>query len=317
VAGLAAKRDDVILGLVPIVVGLVFGVLLLPRRAVPEEVPTPIVDGRALGAVHAEDARLAAGPLPGEIREVGSAIREFNTREAKQETQRNDSPAPLNEARLALDRAVGGLDPANRDAALLALRATQLEGFVTAVRAFVQTGDESAELLALGGPFVRRLREVGWCHGHALAMDDDVLRVMFKAEWNTLVGVDRPPFALTLDEQRVLYAFYFRHPHAPASIRKKLDDARATARDAKACDALVHTEAIAAEDWRIEKIKRLRAIDPAYPAPFALGIAYYRRGEFNASAQQLHDWIDAHPDGPWTIRARHYLREAVYQSGLD
>jgi hypothetical protein len=223
----------------------------------------------------------------------------------------------VNEARLAIDRALAGISPEQRDPALLALRATQLAGFVDAVKAFEKTGDESAELLALGGPFVRRLRDVGWCTGHTLAMDDDVVRVMFKSEWTALLGLDRPPFALTLDEERLLYAFYLRHPHAPQSIRKKLDEARATARDAKACDALAHTEAFAAEDWRIEKIKRLRSIDGAYPAALALGIAYYRRGEFNASAQAFHDWIDAHPDGPWTIRARHFLREAVYQSGLD
>jgi hypothetical protein len=310
-----AKRDDWVLGLVPIVVGLVLGVLLLPRRAEPEEIPLPIVDGRALARTEADDARLAAEPLAADARDVGGAIREFNTRQAKQEG--TESPATVNEARLAIDRALATIDPPRRESALLALRATQLEGFVAEVRAFEATGAESPELVALGGPFVRRLRDVGWCKGHALAMDDSVVRVMFKSEWSALLGLDQGPFALTLDEQRALYAFYLRHPHAPTSIRRKLDEARATAPSAKACDALAQTERIAAEDWRIEKIKRLRAIDGAYPAPLALGIAYYRRGEFNASAQAFHDWIDAHPDGPWTIRARHYLREAVYQSGLD
>ena len=45
------------LGLVPLVVGLVFGAIVLPRSVAPEEIPLPRIDGRALAAVVTERRR--------------------------------------------------------------------------------------------------------------------------------------------------------------------------------------------------------------------------------------------------------------------
>ena len=180
--------------------------------------------------------------------------------------------------------------------------------------AFERTGTESEELFALGGPFVRRMREVGWCHERACSFDEEALRTMYRLAWNSLVHVERLPFAPSLDEQRALYAFYLHHPHAPEPVRARIDEARRSAASAKACNALVEAENLAADEWRIEKVKRLSELDPDYPRDYAIGILEFRRKSYPAAAESFHDWLDGHPDGPWTLRARNYLRAAVMAS---
>jgi hypothetical protein len=306
-----------VLGLVPVGVAVVFCVLLLPRRAEPQDVPVPLADGRVLAHIRGEERTLATRELSGDARALGSAIRAFNQLEAKQETDPFDTPVAMERAKQLVMDARGPLVAARDNDALLALRATQLEAFVDEVDGFRRTGVVSDELVAVGGPFVKRMRDVGWGSERALEPDDATIRVMFKHAWNALVGVDGPPFAVALDEERLLYAFYIRHPHAPESARKRIDEARRSAPTPRACAQLDDAERLAAEQWRIEKVKHLRDIDPAYPASFALGVAYYRHRDFPASAQAFHDWLAEHPDGPWAIRARHYWHEALYQAGVD
>ncbi|HEY2509709.1 MAG TPA: hypothetical protein VGI39_02600, partial [Polyangiaceae bacterium] len=177
------------LGFVPVGVALIFGILCMPRVVPPEDLPVPLADGRELARVRDADHRMAVdpAPLPGDVRALGSAIRTFNERQAKQEVDPAVTPTTMNEARGAIDRALQQLAGHDVDGALLALRATQMEGFVTEVRAFEKSGKESAELGSLGGPFVRRMHDVGWCTEHACSFDDDALRVMFKTTWNGLL----------------------------------------------------------------------------------------------------------------------------------
>jgi TolA-binding protein len=144
--------------------------------------------------------------------------------------------------------------------------------------------------------------------------------------WNAFLGLEerggtspaRPEggphledLAPTLDEQRVLYAFYLSHPHPSKSMRDAIGSARRGAHDAKACQALVEAERAATESWRLERIARVAALDPAYPADYARGIATFRRGEYRASAASFRKWLDAHPDGALALRAQNFLRAAA------
>ncbi len=307
------------LGLVPLGAAALFCALLLPRVAPPEDVPVPLADGRALARVQRDDARLARTPLSDDTRALGSALRAFNTLEAEQTTDAYVTPERMNAAREDIDKALKPIVPLpTSDTALLALRATQLELFVSEVKKYEASGKESSELLAIGGPFVRRMRDVGWGEGeHGLAMDEPVLRTMFKLAWDALLHLDRPPFAPTLDEQRALYAFYLRHPHAPETTRKRIDEARVAAKTAKSCAALVDAEAMAAEGWRLDKVRHIGAIDPEYPTAYAVGVAHYRHRDYEAAVESFRDWLDAHPDGAWTLRARNYIRAALAQSAID
>ncbi len=317
VAQQAGKLEGYLLGFVPVVVGLVLGVLCLPRAIPPDEVPVPVARSGVLRAIDAREHALSSvqAPLPDDIRALGSAIRAYNTREAQQGIDPYVTPQAMNEVRVVLEHAAAPV--LGHDDALLALRATQLDAFVAEVHAFERTGTESAELHALGGPFVRRMREVGWCVEHACSFDDDALRAMYRVAWNGLLHLQSAPFALGLDEERALYAFYMHHPHAPEAARKRIDEARAAAKTATACAALVEAEAMAANDWRIEKVRHLAITDPDYPSDYALGILHYRNKRFEAAAESFRDWLQTHPDGQWTLRARNYLKESLAKAALD
>jgi hypothetical protein len=93
--------------------------------------------------------------------------------------------------------------------------------------------------------------------------------------------------------------------------------ARAAARTKKACDALDDADAMAAEAWRLEKVRKIASIDPAYPAAYAIGVAQYRHKDYEASVQTLREWLEQHPDGPYTIRARNHLRAALAATARD
>ena len=237
---------------------------------------------------------------------MGTALRGFHTLEAR------DAPShDLYEARRAVDDALldalrGGSEP------LLELRAVELEGFLEEIHRFEATGEQSDELKALAGAFVRSLTLEGWCDGRTVAPGDDALRAMFKQMWNAFVSAEgNPDLVPALDEQRALYAFYLSHPRPPKAMRDALDAARRGARDAAACTAIAEAERAATESWRLERIGRLAAIDPSYPADYARGVASYRRGDFGASAQAFRSWLRVHPDGPLALRAQNYLRSAA------
>ncbi|MGH7296514.1 MAG: hypothetical protein ACRELB_16370 [Polyangiaceae bacterium] len=302
-------RDALWLALVPLGVALVLGVLLLPRRAIPESVPLPVADPRALARIESADheraVRARQHSLDGSVRALGSAIRDFHALEARDAEGRE-----LYAARRVVDAALvdalkEGPEP------LLGLRAVQLEGFLAEMHRFEATGAQSDELEALAGAFVRSLTIEGWCEGHSVAPDDEALRAMFKQMWTSFLGREGDPaFALALDEQRELYAFYLSHAHAPKSMRDALDAARRGAHDAKACTAIAEAERSAEEAWRLERIGRIAALDPSYPAEYARGVASYRRGDFGASARSFRAWLGAHPEGPLSLRAQNYLRTA-------
>ena len=161
------------------------------------------------------------------------------------------------------------------------LRAVQIETFLSEVKAFERSGQVSDELVAVAGPFVERMRAVGWCRGNRVLLDENERRVAYKVAWNGIIGVDRrPDCALSLDETRVLYGLYLRLPHAPESQIRALDVARNGARDVAACEALSAGEHLAAESWRLNQIGRLAPLDPTYPAAYAKGIAQFRMRKF-------------------------------------
>jgi hypothetical protein len=288
-------------------VAVLFGVLLLPRRSPPDDVPIPVADTRALERARATDRDLAARvkdePLSGGMRALGSTIRDYHSRETE------GTNADLVTARGAIDSALADAR-AEGDAPLLRLRAVQLETFLAELRRFEATGVESEELTALAGRFVASLRAVGWCEGQTILPDEDARRAMFKEMWNTLLGLGgKPAFDLALDEQRALYAFYLAHPHPSPAQRAAVASARRGAHDERACEGVREAETAAAEAWRLDRIARLAAIDPAYPAAYARGVASYRRGDSHAAANAFREWLSAHPDGPLALRAQAFLRE--------
>src|SRR5580700_1552249 len=97
--------EAALLALVPVGLAFTIGVLLLPRHAPPEMVPLPVADSRALDRAAATDHDLAEQarrePLPGPVRSLGSAIRQFHSLEAK-----STEAADLYESRRGVDAAL-------------------------------------------------------------------------------------------------------------------------------------------------------------------------------------------------------------------
>jgi hypothetical protein len=299
------------LALIPLGAALLLAALLLPRGAIPYEIPLPELDARVIAgemradAERAERARHVA--LSPDIRALGSAIREFNTLEAQ-----DARDLDLSNARADIERVRRRVVDTGQDEALLALRAVQMEGFLAEVQRFERTGVVSAELDALGGTFIRRMRKVGWCQGHELVLTDIERRAAFKATWSSLIEVEKKEkFRLSAMETRALYTLYFTHPHAPEPQREALTLARRTAKDQATCDRIDDGEHAGAEAWLLTKLGEYAAIDPSYPILLARGVALYQRRQYADAARSFSQWLDAHPDGPWTLRARNYLRAST------
>jgi hypothetical protein len=302
----AELLDALRLAVVPFGVAILFGLLLLPRRGTPDDVPVPIPDAAALARTvaldHVRAAEALREPLPGPVRALGSAMRAYHTLEA------SSDPADVSRARAAVDAALVDAIPSGEEA-LLRLRAVQLEGFVAEIRRFEATGVESDELAALAGDFVRSLKTAGWCEGHQLVPREPALRTMFKEMWNSFLALGgRPGFEPTLDEQRALYALYLSAPHPSLTMRAAIESARRGAHDASACQGVREAERNATEEWRLERIRR-------YPAAFARGIASFRRADYRGASLAFQTWLEAHPEGPWSLRARSFLRAADAQLG--
>lgn len=310
-------RSSAVLALIPLGVGIVLGGLMLPRATPPDDVPIPRVDMRSLERTEADDRALAASAeidrLSADVRAAGEAIRAFNGFEAH-----DDADAPWVSARVTIDDKVAIAWRADNGKALTALRAVQLARFVDEVHAYQQSGAASPELDALGGGFLQQMRIAGWLDGRTLAMDDHVLRVAFKLKWNATAGLDtHAELGPTLDESRALYTFYLTHPHPQETTRFSIEAARRTARTQADCDALAEGQRMASERWRVEKIDKLAKLDPAYPADYARGVGEYRAGRYEASARAFQQWLDAHPDGNYSLRAKNHLRAAMAMTEND
>jgi hypothetical protein len=308
-AGLGELSRAVRLAAVPAGVAVLLGMLLLPRVGDADSVPLPIPDAAMLARAAAEDRDRAATarrePLPGSVRQLGSAIRDFHRLEIHRDER------AMVAARALVDSALVNALPGG-DEPLLRLRAAQLEGFLAEVHAFERTGIESAELTELAGTFLQAMRNEGFCEDHTIVANDAALVAMFKQMWNTFLGLqDHKAFALSLDERRALYALYLDHALPAPEAREALDAARRGAHDERTCEAVAEAVTAAVESRRLERIAKLAAFDPAYPAAYARGVANLRRRKFTLAADAFRAWLIAHPDGPLSLRAQTFLRTAL------
>lgn len=305
------------LALVPVTAGLLMMLLMMPRAAPPEDIPFPRIDRKALDAARSDDlARAAAARqnrLPSEVLLVGTNLRALN-----KATTRNATDEEMGAARAALDHSVRSMigDGEKAVDGLRSLRAVQLETFLAEVDKFEATGVITPELDEVGGGFVDRMHAAGWLEGTKVVLTEAERRAAYKLVWSAQIGAEHmKPLALSLDEQRALYTLYLRRPHAAEAQRASYASLRAAAKDRVDCERAVGQEKAAIEQWRLEKVKRLGELDPAYPTAYALGIAYYRAGRYESSADAFRSWIDKHPDGPLALRARNHLKAALVAYG--
>jgi hypothetical protein len=305
------------LAVLPIGIAALVLLLMMPRATEPDAIPLPRVDRRALRAIaEAGDRRATAAEetrLPSDVLAIGSAIRGLQAAEERgaDELERTQAQRQLDAAARDLTRR------ASLDEELLSLRALQTRRFLDVLSHWERTGDKTPEHLEIAGSFVRRSEEAGWVEpGRRLILDEHQRRVAFKTLWNALAGLEgRGPFALALDEQRALYSLYLERPHLADTHRVVLLAQRRDARTPEACARTNREEARLRELWRVEKIRKLGAIDPAYPAGYALGVGWYRAGRYDLSAEAFTRFLGAHPDGPYALRAKNHLKAALAAHG--
>lgn len=292
-------------GLAALAIGLVVLTALAPWSVEPRDLPLPIPDARALAKIAADDERRAteteaalAGDVtrstPGaglyDLRALGSAIRAYGRVDA------GDSPGDVFRAREALVVAAERAKPLGDDA-LVGLRALELRAFVRAVRAWESSGRVDDDLRELGGGFVAMVERNGWVDpGRRLLVDERALAAMWKRRWNEITHLSSPALAPSVDEDRAFYAFVLARPVVTIGTAS-----------APSPETLCRV----ADEWRARRIEELGARDPAYPLALAKGVLAYRLGSADTAAQYFRAHLEAHPDGPFALRARAWLRAAV------
>jgi hypothetical protein len=282
------RRSDGAVLLTGVLVALIAAALAAPRATEPDalSLPLPTPDRAHLHALaraereRAVEARRHA--LSFTSRSVGEMLRRVGEAEGRANSNVSAAVADLRAlARRALrDEGPGGL---------LALRSVQSELFVSAARAWTNDGTPDGELRELGGDFAELATKSGWREGHALALTDEELALLFRMRWSDLTGLgDKPPFATTLDEYRERYALLLRHPSG--------------------ADARVRLER------QLGYVTALEKLDPDYPATFARGVLFYWAGAYDASAAAFRAHLATHPNGRWTLRAKNHLLAALAPS---
>jgi hypothetical protein len=279
------------IGVVGFVVGLTVlaAALAAPRATEPDVLPLPVPDRGVLRAAKQRSDELARAArqsgLSYDVRAVGEAIRRCGA--ASIEGKGVPQPV-LGEVRLAMRLA----RELRSERGLLQLSALQTELFVRATHAFEVSGKPSTDLHELGGDFILVAKKNGWLDGRRIVLDDDERAALFRIRWTELTGLrGEPPFVPTLDEYRAYYALNLR----PSG-----------ARDA------AHTERA------FSVVRALEKRDPSYPAAFARGVLLHRSGRFSEAVEAFRAHLAARPDGPWTLRAKNHVLEALArESGED
>jgi hypothetical protein len=274
-------------GSAPFVIGLTFALVAAllgaPRATEPLVLPLPEPHRAILhhneGVDRTRVERAREQGLPFAVRAVGEALRRFGAAVASASGEVPELRAKLGGlVRMELKRS--GPEP------LLALRAVQTELFVTATHDWERTGHVGTDLRELGGDFHVLARKSGWLEGQELVLEDDERALLFRMRWNDVAGLaDTPPFAPTLDEHRARYALLLRHPSGTTP-----------------------EERLARQLGYVEAVGKL---DHDYPAAFARGVLFYRAQAYDASVESFRAQLAAHPDGPWTLRAKNHLLEAL------
>jgi len=294
------QRFDVLLASAIVLLLAGSAVLIaVPRNTSPHHVPAPRIDWPALAATKATDVALAREAqtevLDLDVRAVGGELRRYNLAAAQ------DDQRTLIEVRTSLVRAVTKA-LRHGDRPLRALRAYQAYRFVEELHAWAKTGEQTEELRALGGDFIATLERNAWCGpsnrtgSRSLLMSDDVLIALYKDRWNDLTGLGRDPtYGLTVNENRLRFGFLLAFP-----FRKKAYG-----------PAHHELEAFKLGQLRLATIEKLAAVDTAYPSAYARGIVHFQMGHWELAAASFQQHLDEKEDGPYTLRARNYLRNAL------
>ena len=271
-----------------VTIALLGAAVAVPRPVAPEEIPVPEVDRREQQRALRAEASLADAaehePLPFEVRAVGEALRRYGVGEGAQ-----GAPPPGVEQLVELRSNARAARAKHGDGPLLRLRAIQSRLFRRALHRWETTGSADADLTELGGSFLDKARQSGWVDGdRRLVLDEAERAVLFQLRWSELAGLGKDhPFRASLNEWRIYYRALLEHP--PVSPEQG---------------------AAARSSVRLRYVQGLQRLDPEFPAALALGVIAYQLGDYAQAASAFRTHLEAHPDGPWRLRAQNHLAAA-------
>jgi hypothetical protein len=301
------------LGVIAVTAALLGTLLFVPLRVAPEDLPLPIADERSLAQAQQIDEEMALRVVPllerelahaaasdgadaathgGEpatlydLRAFGEAFRAYGNAEASSDMYEAVRLRKKLLEATARARSIG-------DRELLGLRAYEKRRFVEELARWEHSGTVSDEMTGLGGSFLSLAERYGWTTDHRLAMGDAVRGIFFERRWNELTGLTEAPYALSVDQSRVLYRYWLMHPPVETAVVSFADACRL------------------ADEWRLRKVTEIARFDPAYPAALARGVLLYRLGRYPAAADALRDHLRSASGGAFALRARNYLAEAT------
>lgn len=268
---------------------LLAAAIAVPRSAAPSHIPLPTLaaqDLRADEQLDDERARRARGAgLSFEIRTLGEYLRRYGAAEYAAAGREGFGLTDRLQDVEGSMRGLRRLRSAEVDAHLLELRALQSELFVSALLS-ARGGQPTADLTELGGSLINAPEHRGWFVDGRFVDSAATARVLFKARWNQVCGVTEVDgFRATPSESVLLLSFLLRHPSGADPLSQRRSQ-------------LAYLDALA---------KR----QPEYPIHFAKGTVLFQLGSYQLASSAFQAHIDAHPDGPWSLRARNHLLAAL------
>jgi hypothetical protein len=287
--GLGRHLEGWQLGVLTVVIALLGATLAVPRAVPPDELPVPDIDrSEQRRSSQSENVRADAAerePLPFEVRVVGEMLRRYGADEASLESSLGIQHLIELREKAPAARAKYG------DEVLLRLRAAQARFFCRALRRWEDSGTADHELTELGGSFLTKAERVGWLTGQRkLILDEEERALLFRMRWGELTGLGRThPFRPSLNEWRIYYRFLIENP-----------------------DATSESGRLAVRQTYVQALARL---DPDYPADLARGVAAYQLGRFPDAVHAFQAHLQAHPSGPWRLRAQNYFAAATAAAG--
>lgn len=188
--------------------------IMVPRPVRPMETPSLVLDGTRVRAVQARDgSRAERVPRSEAARKLEHLVRAQN----RAEVGPGEPPGAVGQRRAALRRAVDAVRARHGSQGLAALRAEAARNLQPALAGAL----EGPALDAFLGSFPRMVRRYGlWVEDRRVA-PWFVVRTLFKAQWNALVGL-APTDGLEGEEVRAYWGWLALHARdVDPSLRMK------------------------------------------------------------------------------------------------
>ncbi len=292
---LAERLEGWEVGAIVVLIVALVSAVIVPRTAIPEDIPAPNISQRELDAARARNDRLVAiatdAELSPDVRLVGAQIRLLGRAEY------SEDDAGASKALATLGKSVPAALEKHGDE-MAALQTYQADRFAKSYASFLRVGRVSDDLIDLGGAALAEFRRNEWLTSLAEAPRDLdlILSAMFKRRFRAVIAPRHPRLAPDPVEERALVGFLLKHP-PPASVP-------GTRREKKASRG----------DYLLKRIDELADLEPDYPALYAKGIVFYRMQQFEAAAAAFDEYLQRVGNGPYRLRAINYMKAAIENS---